>query len=122
MIRNLILLFTVLFLLGCEKEQLLSASKLTYKKIETKDYFLEGYTYINNTNKIFPNELVLIDKNKNDTIYHCKNCYSDFHMILEDTLLIYGGNKLDSIIDKKIILKKRPVPQEYKYNLPFDDN
>ncbi|WP_106915753.1 hypothetical protein [Chryseobacterium aurantiacum] len=119
MTRNLILLFTVLFLLSCEKESLGTVSKLTYKRIETKDYFLEGYIYINNTNKIFPNELVLIDKNKNDTIYHCKSCYRDFHMILEDTLLIYGGNKLDSIIDNKIILKKIPVPQEYRYNLPF---
>jgi len=106
-------IFLLLFSSSCKEE------KKTYKKIETKNLFLEGYTYFNYTNKIFPNELVLIDKNSNDTIYHCENCYKDFHMILEDTLLIYGGLKLDSVIDKRIILKKIPVPQGYKYNLPF---
>jgi len=113
MIRNLFLILTVLFLTSCKEE------KLTYKKIETQNYYLEGYSYVNNTNKIFPNELVLIDKNTNDTIYQCENCYNDFHLILEDTLLIYGGKKLDSIINKRIVLKKILVPQQYKYNLPF---
>lgn len=103
----------LLSLVGCKDE------KKTYKKIETKNYFLEGYTYSNYSDKIFPNELVLIDKNSNDTIYRCKNCYNDFHLILEDTLLIYGGNKLDSTLSNKMILKKIPVSQEYKYNLPF---
>jgi Sec7-like guanine-nucleotide exchange factor len=115
MARSYYIFFTLFFLFtsSCKEE------KKTFKRIETKNYFLEGYTYFNYTNKIFPNELVLIDNNNNDTIYHCLNCYNDFHMILEDTLLIYGGNKLDSVIDKRIILKKIPVPQEYKYNLPF---
>ena len=116
MIRNycrVLSMIFLLFLLSCQEE------KKIYKKIETKNYFLEGFTYFNNTNKIFPNELVLIDKNTNDTIYYCENCYNDFNLILEDTLIIYGGNKLDSIIDKKLILKRIPVPQEYKYNLPF---
>lgn len=93
--------------------------KLIFKKIETKDYFLEGYTYANGTDAIFPNELVLIDKKSKDTIYRCENCYTDFHLILQDTLLIYGGYKLDSTIAHGIILRKIPVPQIYKYNLPF---
>lgn len=110
--------FVALFLLtfSCKEE------KLTYKKIETKDYYLEGYTYINNTNKIFPNELILIDKISKDTIYNCQDCFNDFHMILEDTLLIYGGGKRkDSVLAPGIILKRIPVSQEYRYNLPFKE-
>ncbi|MPS66744.1 MAG: hypothetical protein DI622_14610 [Chryseobacterium sp.] len=105
--------FLLLLLISCKND------KIIYKKIETKNYFLEGYSYSNFTNKIFPNELVLIDKNNKDTLYHCKSCYNDFHMILEDTLLIYGGVKLDSIINKKIILKRIAVPQDYRYNKPY---
>ncbi|KXH84190.1 hypothetical protein AU378_00025 [Chryseobacterium kwangjuense] len=103
----------LLLVLSCKDE------KKIYKRIETKNYFLEGYTYSNYSDKVFPNELVLIDKTSKDTIYHCTDCYNDFHLILEDTLLIYGGNKLDSTITHGIILKKVPVPQEYKYNIPF---
>jgi len=102
-----------LLIFSCKDE------KKIYKRIETKSYFLEGYTYSNYSDKIFPNELVLIDKTSKDTIYHCSNCYKDFHLILEDTLLIYGGNKLDSTIANGIILKKVAVPQGYKYNIPF---
>ncbi|MBB4806997.1 hypothetical protein HNP38_002293 [Chryseobacterium defluvii] len=108
------MIFLILFfLISCKNE------KLTYKKIETKDYLIEGYTYINNTNKVFPNELIIVDKTSKDTIFHCMRCYTDFHMILQDTLLIYGGNKLDSTLAHGIILKRRPVPQGYKYNLPY---
>jgi hypothetical protein len=106
-------LLSFFLLVSCKKE------KLTYKKIETRDYYLEGYTYINNTNKIFPNELVLVGKKSKDTLYHCYNCYNDFHLILQDTLLIYGGAKLDSVINKTIILRRVPTTQNYKYNLPF---
>ncbi|MBE4948321.1 hypothetical protein [Chryseobacterium culicis] len=102
-----------LLIFSCKDE------KKIYKKIETKSYFVEGYTYSNYSDKVFPNELVLIDKISKDTIYHCENCYKDFHLILEDTLLIYGGKKLDSVIAHGIILKKIPVPQGYKNNLPF---
>jgi hypothetical protein len=111
--NSYILLFSLLFLINCKNE------KKVYKKIETKNYLLEGYTYSNYSDKIFPNKLVLIEKISNDTIYHCTNCYNDFHMILEDTLLIYGGKKTDSTIANGIILKKVPVPQTYKYNIPF---
>jgi len=96
--------------------------KVIYKKIETQNYILEGYSYFNNTNKIFPNELVLIDKAQEDTIYKCVNCYKDFHLILEDTLLIFGGKKMDSTIVNGIILKSIPVTQDYKYNLPYKEN
>jgi len=48
--------------------------KNIYKRIETKSYFLEAYTYSNYSDKIFPNELVLINKTSKDTIYHCLNC------------------------------------------------
>ncbi len=113
MIRTFYYIFFILLLIGCEKR------KLTYKTIETENYFLEGYTYINGTDKIFPNELVLIDKNTKDTVYKCENCYKDFHIILEDTLLIYGGNKLDSAIHNKLIIKRIPVPNDYKYNKPW---
>ena len=113
MIRTFYYIFFILLFIGCEK------GKLTYKTIETENYFLEGYTYINGTDKIFPNELVLIDKNTKDTVYKCENCYKDFHIILEDTLLIYGGNKLDSIIHNKLIIKRIPVPNDYKYNKPW---
>jgi len=102
-----------MLLMNCKDE------KKIYKRIETKSYILEGYTYSNYSDKVFPNELVLIDKTSKDTIYHCTDCYNDFHLILEDTLLIYGGNKLDSTIAHGIILKKIPVPQGYKYNIPF---
>jgi hypothetical protein len=37
-------------------------------------------------------------------------------MILEDTILIYGGKKLDSMISNKLIIKRIPVPANYKYN------
>ncbi len=104
----------LLFTFSCKEE------KLTYKKIETKDYYIEGYTYINNTNKIFPTELVLIDKTSKDTLYNCQDCFNDFHMVLEDTLLIYGGRKKkDSVIASGIILKRIQVSQDYRYNLPF---
>jgi lipoprotein len=103
-------IFFILLFIGCEKK------KLTYKTIETKNYFLTGYSYTNGTDKIFPNELVLIDKNTKDTIYKCENCYRDFHIILEDTILIYGGKKLDSMITNKLIIKRIPVPANYKYN------
>ena len=109
-----VVVISFLILNSCGKE------KLTFKTIETKDYILEGYTYVNGTNAIFPNELVLIDKIQKDTIYRCENCYSDFHMILQDTLLIYGGHRLDSTIAHGIKLKKIPVPQTYKHNLPFE--
>lgn len=112
--RNL-LLSILFFLIACKDE------KLIYKKIETKNYLIEGYTYSNYSDKIFPNELVLIDKISKDTIFHCESCYTDFHIILEDTLLIYGGNKLDSTIAHGIILKRIPVSQEYKYNIPFKE-
>lgn len=98
--RNKLIVISWLLLLGCQEK------KLTYKKIETKNYILEGYTYANFSDKIFPNELVLIKKNSNDTVYRCQNCYRDFHLILEDTLLIYGGKPLDSIIGDGIVLKK----------------
>ncbi|MGE8514689.1 MAG: hypothetical protein ACN6N7_18440 [Chryseobacterium culicis] len=111
-----IILLVLFFLTSCNKE------KLTYKKIETKDYLIEGYTYDNHTDKIFPNELIIVDKISKDTIFKCQNCYNDFHMILQDTLLIYGGNKLDSTIAHGIFLKRIPVPQMYKYNFPFKNN
>jgi hypothetical protein len=111
--KKILIILSLSFLISCGNK------KLTYKKIETKNYILEGYTYANFSDKIFPNNLVLINKNTNDTIYKCQNCYSDFHLILEDTLLIYGGLKLDSIIDNKIILKRIPVSQDYKYNIPW---
>lgn len=115
--NSYVLLFaSFLFLMNCKDE------KKIYKKIETKNYLLEGYTYSNYSDKIFPNKLVLIDKISNDTIYHCTNCYNDFHMILEDTLLIYGGKKTDSVIAHGIILRKIPVPQAYKHNIPFSDS
>ena len=47
-------IFFILLFIGCEKK------KLTYKTIETKNYFLTGYSYTNGTDKVFPNELVLI--------------------------------------------------------------
>ena len=93
--------------------------KLIYKTIETKDYILEGYTYVNGTDAIFPNELVLIYKIQKDTIFRCENCYNDFQMIKEDTLLIYGGKKLDSTIKYGIKLRSIPVNKDYKYNIPF---
>lgn len=108
-------LLGLLFLISCNKE------KVFYKKIETKDYLVEGYSYENHTDKMFPKELIIIDKVSKDTIYHCSNCYNDFHMILQDTLLIYGGNRLDSTIAHGIFLKRIPVPQMYRYNLPFSD-
>ncbi|MFC3756909.1 hypothetical protein ACFONJ_13095 [Chryseobacterium tructae] len=108
-----ILLLIFLSLVSCKKE------KLMYKKIETADYLVEGYTYDNYTDKIFPNELIIVDKVSKDTIFHCSTCYSDFHMILQDTLLIYGGSRLDSTIAHGIFLKRIPVPQMYKNNLPY---
>lgn len=112
--RYFIIFIFLLLIFSCKDE------KKIYKRIETKSYLLEGYTHSNYSDKIFPNELILIDKASKDTIYHCTDCYNDFHLILEDTLLIYGGNKLDSTIANGIILKKIPVPQGYKYNIPFD--
>lgn len=105
----------ILLLTNCKDD------KIIYKKIETKNYLLEGYSHSNFSNKVFNKKLVLIDKIQKDTIYQCENCYNDFHMILEDTLLIYGGRETDSVIAHGIILKKIPVPQEYKYNLPFTE-
>ena len=103
--------------MGCKDE------KMMYKKIETKNFFLEGYTYSNYSDKIFPMHLALIDKNSKDTIYQCQNCFNDFHMILEDTLMIYGGReRKDSVIAYGIILKRIPVPQSYKYNIPFTES
>ena len=93
--------------------------KKIYKKIETKNFYLEGYTYSNYSDKIFPNQLVLIDKNTKDTVYQCKSCFNDFNFILEDTLFIYGGKTSDSIIDGKIILKRVSVPQSFKNNISW---
>ena len=72
----LILITTLL--VGCKND------KLIYKKIETKNFYLEGYTYSNYSDKIFPIQLVLIDKNTKDTAYQCENCFKDFNFILED--------------------------------------
>ncbi|MEN4760625.1 hypothetical protein ABEG63_09855 [Chryseobacterium sp. C39-AII1] len=116
MIKSLRLIFISLVLLSCNEH------KLFYKKIETGSYKIEGYTYDNYTDRIFPSELIIIHKLSKDTIFKCENCYRDFHMILEDTLLIYGGKRLDSTIAHGIILKKIPVPQNYKYNPRFSDS
>ena len=109
----LILITTLL--VGCKND------KLIYKKIETKNFYLEGYTYSNYSDKIFPIQLVLIDKNTKDTAYQSENCFKDFNFILEDTLFIYGGITSDSIIDEKIILKRISVPQSFKNNIPWKD-
>lgn len=114
-IKHILIFLPILLIFSsCENK------KLTYKKIETKNYKIEGYTYTNYTDHIFPNDLVVIDKGLNDTIYHCQNCYRDFNMILEDTLLIYGGSENSEMtIADKIILKKVKVSQDFKYNIPF---
>lgn len=101
----------MLSLIGCTE-------KIFYKKIETKNYFVEGYSYINGTDKIFPNELILINKNTKDTIYKCIDCYSDFNIILEDTLLIYGGERSDTLISNNMVIRKVLVKSN-KYNAPF---
>ena len=57
------LIFITTLLVYCKTD------KKIYKKIETKNFYLEGYTYSNYSDKIFPNQLVLIDKNTNVKFY-----------------------------------------------------
>jgi len=94
-----LLLFVVLY--SCKEE------KLYYKKIETRDYKVETYTYGNYTDKIFPDYLIVIDKKVGDTVYNCQNCYTDVSVIL-DTVVVYCYCKKDSILyrSRDLVIKQ----------------